>query len=160
MKLNLECGLDIRSGWINVSLSVIDVSKLPENAKFVVGNFSNLTPLVDDESVDEILFNPFLNVIDAESMVRLLKHWSDKLKVDGILNLKFFDIRRIGRGVHTGDLTLENTHNMIHGQNMEYRTLLDCEIFKKIAKLINMSIDTIVPSEYFVTIQLKKHAKN
>lgn len=157
MKLNLECGNDIRGGYININLGVVDIKELPDNARFVVGNFRNLDPMIKDDSVEEIIFAPPLNMIGPVESIQVLEHWKKKLQKNGKLVVKFFDARRIGRSLHTGDLSLQDAHYMLFGQRGEFQTLVDTDILRNVAKALNLFVEYITHSEFFVTMTLSKN---
>lgn len=156
MKLNLECGNDIRNGYINISFNIGDVSNVPENTKIIPGNFRNLDPLIEDESVEEIVFNPTLNTISPKEIVGILTHWSTKLRPSGTLLVKFYDVRRIGQSAHYGTLSLQELHGLLLGHNYENKTVMDVAVVKTVADVTGYDIESISPTEYLVTVELKK----
>ena len=86
MKLNLECGNDFRSGYVNITSNPQIPENLPENLVVVPGHFTNLDPIIT-EPVEEIVFNPFLNILVPNDIPQILGYWKSKLRKNGILKI-------------------------------------------------------------------------
>src|SRR3712207_4192008 len=106
MKINLECGNDIRNGYVNVTSWPLQElpDDLPDNTNIVVGNPLNLDPVFENDSAEEIVFSRLFNVIHPNHIIPALEHWHDKLAKDGLLKLSFVDIRLVSKFIHSGQL--------------------------------------------------------
>jgi hypothetical protein len=160
MKLNLECGTNIRNGYENINFGVVPLNSISEGSRFVVGNYRNLDPIVDDGSCEEIVFNPPLNVLSPNEIVNVLNHWSRKLTGGGKLVVTFYDIRRIGRAAHSSELSLEDIHGMTLGNRNELKTVMDTAVIKLVASASGLLIESISPKQFTVTVELIKNAKD
>jgi hypothetical protein len=161
MKLNLESGNDLRNGYVNVNLGIVDLKSVPQNTRFVVGNFRNLDPIVKDGQAEEIVFNPPFNRIGPAEAMKVLTHWKNKLGVGGVLKLVFCDIRRLGQILHSGEIPLQEAHSLIFGSpNAPHQSLIDAQIMKNIGESLGLSVKSISAKDYVVTIELEKNAEN
>lgn len=158
MKLNLEPNTFL-NGYINITSTVIDTTKIHEGLKVIMGDFRNLSPVIDDNSAEEIIFGPYLNRVGPEEMVKILDHWGHKLINGGKLNLTFINIRKVSRDIYSGDLTLAQAHYFIYGEKGEMRTILDLPMVQEAAKSVGLTTDQISLSQHTVSISLIKTPK-
>lgn len=155
MRVNLECGNDIRMGYCNVNNMPVD-PKLINDEKFVLGNYKNLDELFDDNTVDEIIFNPKLNVVEPEAFVPTIEGWKKKLKIGGRLIIGFTDIRLLSREIHRGNIDLQGVHNLIFGDNNEYKNVMDLGVCQAVMTDLGFSIDIISPKDFSVSMEMTR----
>ena len=158
MKLNLEYGTNIRNGYINISAWPPQElpNDLPDETSIVVGQASNLNDVVPDESAEEILFNPVFNLINPAGILPLFQHWHQKLKAGGVLKLYFIDIRLISRFIYSGQLPLQEIHNLIMGPNKQHESIIDTDVMKNALSACGYKIQSISHQDFFVTVEACK----
>lgn len=152
MKVNLFG--DIRNGYVNIVNQVPDgLADLPENTHVVVGDMGNLDPILENNSVEEIILSVPMNVLYPAHIVPVLQHWKDKLKSGGKLVLTFVDIRRLGKFIHSGELSLQQIDGMVFGPNHNYHSLIDTNVLDSVLRGVGYSIKMISPKDFFVTVE-------
>ncbi len=160
MKLNLQCGLDIRNGYVNVNYGPVQLDEMAENTNVVVGDFRNLDPIVDDGVVEEIIFNPPLGVIAPNDLPDIINHWRKKLKDKGVLKIHAIDIRKVGRAAHSAEVSLQDIHNLIFGPNYEYRTVIDTFVLRGLLSKLGFKVETITTADFVSAFEVVKNAEN
>ncbi len=158
MKANLQCGNDIRNGYVNVNYGPVSLDEMSENSKIVMGDFKNLDPIFENESLDEVLFNPSVSVIMPDHLPDVIAHWRNKLKNKGVLKIHTIDIRKVGRAAHTGELGLQDLHMLILGNNYEYKTIIDTAVLVTLVKKLGFDVDMISSTDFVSTIEAVKNA--
>jgi hypothetical protein len=158
MKLNLECGNGLRNGYVNVSGRPIPdpPEDLPENTYIAFGKFYDLDPLAKDNTVNEIVFNPPLNVLPPETITEVLDHWNKKLTKNGVLRFSFIDFYLLARKFEAGDIDLQNGHMVVFGQNYSNKSLLDTSLIKTALPSLSYKVDFISTKDMFVIIEASK----
>lgn len=161
MKVNIT-GNEIRNGYLNIIHGAVMNPPSPDSVSdgtaIVVGRFHELDPILENDSAEEILFNYALNILGPNDMVPILEHWRNKLMPEGILKVSFIDIRRLGRFITSGDMSLEELDMIIYGPNRSHVCLMDTNTFTNVLKNLGFSIDTIAAKDFFVTVEAKKNA--
>lgn len=156
MKLNLECGNLLRSGYINVHSHSISLNEnVTEDMPFVLGHFKNIKPVFPNEKFEEIIFNLPLNILTPEDLLPVLSSWKELLEHNGILKVFFIDIRRVARATQIEEISIQDTHNLIHGENYIYKSIMDANIFKNVCKAMNFSIEMMSVKDFFAAFELK-----
>lgn len=156
MKLNLECGNLLRSGYVNVnSCSVSLDENTTEDMPFVLGNFKNLKPIFPSEKFEEIIFNLPLNIFTPSELISIVEHWKEFLETNGILKIFFIDARRVARATQIESISLQESHDLTYGQNYEYKSLMDASIFKNVAKALKFDIEIMSAKDFFTAFELK-----
>ena len=157
MKVNLY-GNGLRNGYVNIVNSVPDdLSDVPDNTAVITGDFKNLDPVVEDNQAEELIFNVPLNALLPVDLVPVLEHWNKKLAKDGVLRIGYVDIRRLGKSIHMGELTLQDIDNLVYGPNHQYHCLMDTDVLKTVLKSLGYKINYISPKDFFVTIEARKN---
>ncbi len=158
MKLNLEYGNQWLNGYVNISMwPPQEIPKdLPEATQIIVGQVGNLDNCVDDNSAEEVIFNPLLNSIKPNDLLDILSHWYRKLKDKGILKISFVDVRLLARYIYNGEMNLQDVHNTVMGPNKQYESVLDLEIIKGVLLSGGFKIDSITHKQYLVNIEAFK----
>ncbi len=150
--------MDIRNGYINVNNMPVPIDHMAENTKLVAGDYKNLDPIFQDDSLEEIIFNPPLSVVTPNQLPDLLTHWHKKLKHGGILKIHTIDIRKVGRAAHSGNIGLQDIHNLILGENYEYKSVIDTSILRGLILRLGYKIETITPIDFISIFEVIKHA--
>lgn len=88
-KLNLGCGSDLLSGYLNIDLHRPEKSRSGisvDEFEFYLGDVSDLS-FIADESCEEIRAKDILDHIIYKNLAVVIKEWIKKLKQGGILLL-------------------------------------------------------------------------
>lgn len=147
---------DFRNGYLNVISNGEYQPTENSSLEIAFGHYGNLNPIVEDESVEEILFSPPLNIMPPDAMVECFKHWHKKLDKNGKIGVYFIDIRYIGRFAHTGEMSLLNLHNFIFGNNYSFRSILDLDTFYSFVKACGFYVETMSNDRGFVSAEIIK----
>lgn len=158
MKVNISSGRDIRSGYINVVEHPLadSLKDLSDTTSVIVGKYSNLDPIFKDGTLDEIVFNPPMNTVSPHDIIKVIQHWSKKLKVNGALKFSAIDIRLLGKALSDGSLDLEDTHMYIFGPNYEHRCVMDAESLKFIVSNLGFKVENMSINGFFINIEALK----
>lgn len=157
MKVNLYG--DIRNGYLNIVNQLPDsFGELPDDTSIVVGDAGQLDPILENNSVEQMLFSVPLNVLYPAHIVPILQHWREKLQTNGTLIATYVDIRRLGKFIHSGELSLQQIDGMIYGPNHNYHSLVDTNVLDSVLRGIGYSIQMISPKDFFVTVEATKNA--
>lgn len=113
MKLNLNCGEDVRSGYLNIDLSVRDLS--PD--LYVSGDVIELDWVCDDNTADEIIAINVLETVSFNLIENMLKNWAKKLSPNGVLKLSIIDLYIVCKLFVEVKITLEDLIGHLWGQN-------------------------------------------
>jgi len=154
MKLNIESNDYFLNGYKTIVSNIS--SDVPEGIEVVYADFTNLDPLCKDGTVEEIIFNPPMNVLDRDLIVKCLEHWTTKLVKGGILKISFLDIRQIARAIYLGDISLAEAHCLTIGKNNELRTVSDYESVKNIFKNSSCKINLAKNFKFNIILEIEK----
>jgi hypothetical protein len=158
MKVTLESKNLPRQGYLNITSQPYHTDNLSNDIQIVSGLFSNLDPILKNETVEEIIFCDYLNKLGPNDMVKIISHWKSKLINGGILKLSYIDIRKICLLGDTGSLTLEELHNLTLGfENNQYRSILDFATFKKICNILKLNIINCDNDNYITNVEIQKN---
>lgn len=91
MRINLLCKDDLRQDFINIDHRINEIKPI-EGCKVVAGYFNNLTPLIADDSCDDIMISELLNTLAPNTILECLSHWRTKLKTGGKIYFTFIDV--------------------------------------------------------------------
>ncbi len=112
MKLNLGCGHDIRTGYINID-------KIPQGQAspdiYRQGDIQSLDWLVEDGTVEEIIVIDSLEYLPTAVIKMALINWAKKLSDGGTLKLLVPDCHAISKAFAIGQFNLQQYSNMILG---------------------------------------------
>lgn len=112
MKLNLGCGDDIRSGYINID-------RVPRNQLlteiYKQGDISSLDWLTEDNTVNEIVALDCLEYLPTNMTKQALANWSQKLSPGGILKVLVPDCHAAARAFTQGQFSLKEYSQVILG---------------------------------------------
>jgi len=112
MKLNLGCGEDIRTGYVNIDR--VPPGQMDPNL-YRQGDIQTLDWLAEDGTVDEIValdcieYLPFLGVQQA------LANWSQKLVAGGTMKVLIPDCHAIAKSFVQGQFSRQEFSQMVLG---------------------------------------------
>ncbi|KKN58712.1 hypothetical protein LCGC14_0549480 [marine sediment metagenome] len=112
MKINLGCGNDIRSGYINVDR--IPQGKNPLDT-YRQGDIGSLDWLTEDATVDEIVALDCLEYLPINLIKQALTNWAQKLSSGGTLKILVPDCHAIAKSFSQGQFNLQEYSQMILG---------------------------------------------
>ena len=112
MKLNLGCGNDIRSGYINIDR--LPPGQAPPEI-YRQGDIQTLDWLTEDETVDEILAIDCIEYLPTKVIGQSLANWAQKLIVEGTLKILVPDCHVIAKAFAQGQFSLSEYSQMIFG---------------------------------------------
>ncbi len=143
------------NGWINISDKIVNPELVKNGETFVPGNTENLDFIVEDATVDEILFGQPINSLTPDNIVNYLQMYAKKLKVGGLLNIYFVDIRKVGLGLYNSSLQLDQAHELIFGLQNDNRSLVDTQTVLALSEKMGFKVDLISPNGYLIKFTLK-----
>lgn len=109
MKLNLGCGQDVRSGFVNID-------RLPMKAEHCKqGDIQSLDWLVEDSTVDEILAIDCLEYLAAKDIKLAIENWANKLSTGGVMKILVPDGHLVAKSFYQGQLSLQEYQTIIFG---------------------------------------------
>lgn len=117
MKINLKCGNDIRTGYVNVDSAPAKIDYYRQ------GEIQSLDWLTNDNTVEEIVANNCIDTISYEKLLDVLKNWHSKLLKNGLLKISVQDCCIIYDGFLNGQIGVAELNNMVFGG--EKKSLLD-----------------------------------
>lgn len=154
-KVNL-CGNspEYLNGYLNIVDSLqVDPNSLSENTSIVAGRYSNLDPVLEDDSVDELLLSLPLNILMPDKLLEILTMWKKKLKQGGTLKVWYYDIRRLALEAVKGSMSLEELHNYLIGANKELNCLLDSATMKIVMNSLGFKINILSLSDLIGSLE-------
>lgn len=109
MKLNLGCGKDNRSGFVNVD-------RLPgKSDNYKQGDIRSLDWLVEDSTVEEILAIDCLEYLPANTIKTTVENWVSKLSVGGVIKILVPDCHLVAKSFQQGQLNLQEFQTIMFG---------------------------------------------
>lgn len=112
MKLNLGCGNDVRSGYINID-------HLPPGQTstdmYRQGDIKLLDWLTEDNTVNEIVALDCLEYLPINVIKQALTNWAQKLSVGGVLKILAPDCHAIAKSFVQGQFSLQEYSQMTFG---------------------------------------------
>lgn len=118
MKINLRCGDDIRTGYVNVD-------NVPANIDYYrQGEIQSLDWLTNDSTVDEIVANNCLETISYDKLSDVLNNWYSKLTKDGLLKITAQDCCVVYDGFLNGQINIAEFNHMVF-DNDKRRSVID-----------------------------------
>ncbi len=112
MKLNLGCGNDIRSGYVNID-------RLPQGQAptdvYRQGDIQSLDWIVEDNTVDEIIAIDCVEYLPKNAIESSIVNWISKLANGGIIKILVPDCHAIAKSFSQGQFNLAEYSQMIFG---------------------------------------------
>lgn len=158
MKINLECGNVPRNGYVNLHSSAIsDMEALHPGIKFNIAKPDNLSPITGDDTVEELILNKPINIFKLDELARVLSHWRDKMKVNGVVKINAIDIRRLSEYINNGSVELNEIHGLIFGQpGMTFQSVIDVQKVIEIVTAVGFRIEGYACDKVYMIMTLIK----
>jgi len=153
MKINLECGQDIRQGFVNVNSVPVEN---PHNYDFRVGDPRNLDEIVEDGKAEQIVANELLTRFHPSEVVSVVQRWIQKLQKGGKLIVTFVDFRLVAQEIYLNNLSIENIHVLIYGQNNEKQSICDVDTAKILVEKLGMNVEHVSIKDTVVYVEAVK----
>jgi len=115
MRLNLGCGNDIRSGYVNVDLLPAG-QNAPHNYK--QGDMRTLDWLTENDTVEEIVALDCLEYVENNVTDDMLVNWVTKLQKNGTLKILIPDCYSVAKAFAQGQLNINEYSQIIFGTNI------------------------------------------
>lgn len=112
MRINLGCGKDIRSGYINIDR--FPQGQLSQDV-YRQGDIASLDWLTEDGVADEIVALNCLEYLPTKVVKQALINWVKKISVGGILKIMVPDCHAIAKAFSQGQFNLQEYSQMILG---------------------------------------------
>lgn len=140
MKLNLGCGADIRSGYINID--IIPQNNMSQD-RYRQGDIGSLDWLTEDKTVDEIIALDCLEYLPTNIVKQALTNWAQKLSTGGTLKILVPDCHAVAKAFVQGQFNLQEYSQIIFGTqegNDNRLTVIDTVTLLSILKEIGLTI--------------------
>ena len=112
MKLNLGCGNDIRSGYINIDR--LPPGQVPPEV-YRQGDIQTLDWLTEDDTVDEIIALDCVEYLPTNAVKHAIANWAQKLTTGGTMKILMPDCHAIAKSFAQGQFNLQEFSQMIFG---------------------------------------------
>lgn len=112
MKLNLGCGKDIRSGFVNIDR--IPQGKTPTDV-YRQGDIQSLDWITEENTVDEIIAIDCIEYLPKNAIEPTIINWISKLTNNGIIKILVPDCHAIARAFSQGQFDLKEYAQMLFG---------------------------------------------
>ena len=109
MKLNLGCGDDLRSGYINVDIFP------SSNECYRQGDMTSLDWLTEDGVVDEIIALDCIEYLPINEIQSTITNWIKKLVSGGVLKILVPDCYATAKAFYQGQLSLQEYSQITFG---------------------------------------------
>jgi hypothetical protein len=151
-KLNLNCKQFPLQDHVNVGMGIATSQTISDNYDYIIGDYSNLEPVLGDNKFDEIRFEGFVNEIVPDKFLDTISQWKKMLSPNGKLFFSFIDIRKIGRDILEGH-PINNIHNNIMGEQYQYKMILDTMTIKSILHQLGFVINKLQPQPLHMAVE-------
>lgn len=121
-RLNLGCGNDIRSGFVNVD------RLQSKAANYKQGDIQSLDWLAEDSTIDEIVAIDCLEYIKSRNINTTVENWAKKLSPGGVMKILVPDCHLVAKSFFQGQLGLQEYQTIMFGtqeNNDERLSLID-----------------------------------
>ncbi len=140
MKINLGCGNDIRSGYINIDL--LPPKQMSPDV-YRQGDIQSLDWLVKDDNVEEILAIDCLEYLPVNAVQPAVSNWANKLVSGGILKILVPDCHAVAKAFSIGQLNLSEYLTLTFGtqsDNDRRLSAIDVKILFEILQNLGLCI--------------------
>ncbi len=141
MKINLGCGQDIRTGYINIDLK--PPGGMPPEL-YRQGDIRTLDWIVEDGTVEEIIALDCLEYLPINAVKLALVNWAQKLSVGGVLKLLVPDCYAIAKAFAQGQFDLQEYSKITFGtqEEMDNRlSMIDANTLLDILQEVGLTIN-------------------
>ncbi|KKN98928.1 hypothetical protein LCGC14_0141730 [marine sediment metagenome] len=112
MKINLGCGSDVRSGFVNIDR--LPQGKMSQDV-YRQGDIRSLDWLAEDGTVDEIIAIDCLEYLPSNEVQPAIANWAQKLVPGGILKILVPDCFVVSQAFYLGQLDLPEFLKIMFG---------------------------------------------
>ena len=140
MRLNLGCGNDIRTGYLNIDH--LPPNQTPQDV-YRQGDINSLDWLTEDNKIEEIIALDCLEYLPANMIQPALLNWANKLTAGGILKILVPDCHAVAKAFSQGQLNLQEYLKIMFGtqQNNDNRlSAIDTVTLLSILQEIGLTI--------------------
>lgn len=155
MKVNLLCGENLLPDYINLDHRIPLINNV-NNYKFIAGYYNDLNPFFKDESIQELIFNDYANIIGPETIVGVFGHWNKKLKLGAKLSLKMSDVTYLSRFFSYMGHDSRTYNTVFKGNNGDFKSVLDVPSVKNILRDTGYKITKLYNQEDTFYIEAEK----
>ncbi len=130
MKLNLGCGSDLRNGYLNLDIVLVEAEVVnkarggssPDTGQddselFRVQDITNLDDVAEDDSVEEMLLFNILQAFSFKHVYALMTHWVTKLQPGGVLKIVVPDAYERALSLMSGQIDIQNYILVTYGHH-------------------------------------------
>ncbi len=140
MKLNLGCGNDIRSGYINVDR--VPQNQVPADV-YRQGDIKSLDWLTEDGTIDEIVASDCLAYLPPNTVEQAIINWAQKLIIGGVLKIMTPDCYVVAKSFVQGQFDFDEYSVITFGsreQNDNRLSAMDVITLSKILTKAGLKI--------------------
>jgi predicted SAM-dependent methyltransferase len=138
MKINLGCGNDIRSGYINIDR--LPPNQMPPDV-YRQGDIQSLDWLTEDGCVEEILAMDCLEYLPINVVHSAIANWANKLVSGGVLKILVPDCHAVAKAFSSGQLNLSEYLTLMFGtQNDNDKRLSAIDVTTLFETLRNLGL--------------------
>jgi hypothetical protein len=115
MKVNLIYGEgDVLSGYLNLHPFAMQDT---EDVK--IADIKKLDRWIADAQATEIIATDVIDYLTLYEVPKVIAHWAKKLRHGGKIVIGGTDMNEVARGFVNGDINLETTNKLLHGQQTQ-----------------------------------------
>jgi predicted SAM-dependent methyltransferase len=141
MKLNLGCGTDIRTGYVNIDR--LPSPALPTGVDYKQGDIQSLDWITEDNTVDEIIAADCIEYLPPDIIQQTLSNWGRKLITGGVLKILIPDGHVVANAFVQGQFSLQEYSKITFGtqaDNDRRMSILDASTLLSMIKEAGLSI--------------------
>ena len=127
MKLNITIGgKDILSGYLNIDptheppqVKILTKSNIKDNIandNILKADIRNLDKHVEDAECKEIIINHVCDFLEMQDALDAIRHWTGKLRHEGVITLMGSDAYEICKSFLNGELNILEFNKKMHGE--------------------------------------------
>lgn len=115
MKVNLIYGEgDVLTGYLN-----LHPFAMQDTDEVKIADVKNIDRFVCDAEANEIIATDVIDYLVSHEVPKIIQHWVRKLRHGGKIVIGGIDMNEVTRGFVNGDLDLETTNKLLHGQQTQ-----------------------------------------
>lgn len=143
MKLNLGCGTDIRTGYVNIDR--LPSPTMPDTIDYKQGDIQSLDWLTEDNTVSEIVAIDCIEYLSPDIIQQSLSNWGRKLVAGGLLKILMPDCHIVAKAFVQGQFNLQEYSQITFGTHMDNDrrlSILDTSTLLSMLKEAGLSVLT------------------
>jgi len=140
MRLNLGCGNDIRSGYINIDR--LPPGQVPPDL-YRQGDIQTLDWLTEDNTISEIVALDCIEYLPTNAVQPAIANWAQKLTAGGTLKILMPDCHAVAKAFTQGQFNLQEFSQVILGtqENGDSRlSMMDTATLLEVLQDIGLTI--------------------